>query len=110
MPTPPKDIDVVTFFYIPDGQTQKSLDREFPVLFDSFATEEQYGVHVYYVPLNQIDRETLIDHSTYWYSVWSHTRGDMQWKGYVQVDLDNSQDTDARAELDRMTTERGVQP
>ena len=35
---------------------------------------------------------------TYWYSMWSHRR-DGLWKGFVQVDLNPSQDADARAVL-----------
>lgn len=109
-PHPPKDIDVVTFFYIPDGQTQASLYGEFPVLFDSFAAKERYGVDAYPVPLNQTVPENLVENVTYWYSLWSQSRSEVEWKGYVQVDLDASQDAGARAELGRMINEEGGQP
>ena len=107
---PPNDIDITTFFYIPKGQTQDSLMTQLPALFDRGSIKERYGLDAFLLPLNQIRTEILVRRLTYYYGLWSHTRGDMQWKGYPQVDLGDSQDTDARAELDRMSNEGGGQP
>lgn len=109
---PPCDIDVVTFYYIPDEQTEASLKEKFPTLFNRAAVKEQYGIDSYPISLKQPaledTLEKIVERVTYWYSVWSHTC-DMQWKGYVQVDLDDGQDTNARDELDGMANEEGGQ-
>jgi hypothetical protein len=36
---------------------------------------------------------------TYWYSIWSHRR-DGLWKGFVQIDIDPSQDVEANKILE----------
>ena len=50
----------------------------------------------------------IIESSTYWYSLWSHTR-DGQWKGYLQVELANVEDETARTEIGK-GVEEGGQP
>lgn len=104
---PPKDIDVVTFFYIPDGQTQESLGAAAPHIFDPRAMNARFGVDAYIVPLNQTDPETLVNLSAYWYGVWSHRREDMLWKGFVQVDLNDGEEKIVMEKMDRFMSERG---
>ena len=103
----PGDIDVVTFFYIPEGHTQESLGTAVPHIFDTVAMNDMFGVDAYIYPLNQTTPETLVRRSAYWYGIWSHRRGDMLWKGFVQVDLDDSDDERARAALNRLSNETG---
>lgn len=103
---PPKDIDVVTFFYIPDGHTQERLGAEVPHIFDTGAMNDMFGVDAYIIPLNGDAPETLVRLSAYWYGVWSHRRN-MLWKGFVQVDLDDGEDERARAALNRISGEEG---
>ena len=88
---PPNDIDVVTFFHIPDGHTQESLLQDFPRLFTPGQAKTDYGIDAYFVPLNQMPVENIIGRTAYWHSLWSHTR-DGLWKGYLQVDLDDAED------------------
>lgn len=102
---PPNDIDVVTFFHIPDGHTQESLFRGFPDLFTTGQVKAHYGIDAYFVLLNQTSVESIIRRATYWHSLWSHTR-DGLWKGYLQVDLDDADDAAARANLEQMAFER----
>jgi hypothetical protein len=40
-----------------------------------------------------------VDQVCYWYSLWSHRRGDQLWKGFAEVDLDPSDDVNAEAVL-----------
>ena len=108
----PGDIDVVTFFYIPEGHTEESLDDAFPDLFYPSAMKRDFGIDAYLMPIELNDLETFIRDVVYWHDMWSHTReGPMTRegtrKGYVQVDLDPSEDESARAELDRMNRENG---
>ena len=104
----PNDIDIVTFFYIPDGYSEKTLLQAFPSLFDRVGLKEQYSVDSFYVPLNQAPLEKIIELSTYWYGQWSHTRNG-EWKGYLQIDLAGADDEQARLQLDQLNGEGGGQ-
>ena len=103
---PPNDIDVVTFLYIPEGYTEEVFTHNFPGLIDKVGLKNNYFVDAYYAPLNQITAEEIIKESTYWYSLWSHTR-DGKWKGYLQIDLAASDDEYARLQLDQMDEDEG---
>lgn len=103
---PPNDIDVVTFYRLPAGKSQKDLLSQFPQLFDHQQTKVSYHVDSYLVHLG-MTAERLIAQGTYWYSMWSHRRN-QTWKGYVQIDLTQTEDTSAKAALDRLSNQ-GVQ-
>ncbi len=100
----PNDIDIVTFFYLPDGITQISFVSQLPDIFRHDFTKQKYHVDSYFVPLNSGSPETLVELSTYWYSMWSHRRNE-QWKGYLQIDLAPTDDPTAKANLDNMTSQ-----
>ena len=102
----PNDLDLVTFFYIPDGSSGETLLQNFPLLFDRDNLRQQYRVDSYYVPLNQATSEEIIELSTYWYSLWSHTRNG-EWKGYLQIDLADADDEQARLYLEQLGKEEG---
>ena len=107
---PPGDIDIVTFFYIPDGHTEESLVEAFPDLFDRCAMRARFGMDAFPVLLDQTDPETLVERSAYWYGVWSHRRDDLLWKGFIQIDLADSEDECARAEINKLISEEGGKP
>ena len=71
---PPKDIDVVTFFYVPDGYTGAALYQRGSRLFDSAFVKDHYAMDAYFVQLNHARTEEVIEQAIYWYSIWSHTR------------------------------------
>ena len=100
----PRDIDLVTFFRLPEGQSQTSLEEASAALFDPQAVGRQYGVHAYFVQLNGVEPELVVEQCTYWSSLWSHRRNG-QWKGYLQVDLAAAGDREAMANLDLMSNE-----
>jgi len=83
---PPNDVDVVTFFRLPDGKTQEDLLESCPDLFFPEKTKERFSVDAYSCPLGEPTEKRHIDLISYWYSMWSHKR-DYTWKGFVQVDL-----------------------
>lgn len=95
---PPNDMDVVTFFYMPQGYDQRSLVHQHGALFDSKQTKANFAMDAYPVVLGNPTDEWQVRNVNYWYSMWSHRR-DGVWKGFVQVDLDPAQDADARAML-----------
>ncbi|MHB8743626.1 MAG: DUF6932 family protein [Sulfuricaulis sp.] len=94
---PPNDIDVVTFFHLPAGETQASLAHGSPSVFDSQTSKRNFHVDAYFVCLGGRS-ENLVESSTYWYSMWSHRRN-MAWRGYVQIDLSPSDDATAMSLL-----------
>lgn len=94
----PRDIDVVTFFQMPAGQTQASLLSQSRSLFMPQETKSRYHVDAYFVQLDGGAPEPLVSSATYWYSMWSHQRSG-NWKGYLRIDLSPSDDQAARANL-----------
>ena len=105
---PPNDIDLVTFFHIPDGYSGETLAHDFRSLFDPISLKQAYAVDGYYVQLNQTTSEEIIYQSIYWYSLWSHTR-DGKWKGYLQIDLADNDDEQAILQLDQLDEDEGGQ-
>ena len=58
-----------------------------------------YGSQATSVALDTQSQEELVTVSTYWYSMWSHRRRDLLWKGFLQVDLGPGLDAVAREKL-----------
>ena len=100
----PGDIDVVTFYHLPEGQTQQSLFQANRALMDPRQNKASFHVDGYFVHLLPAVPETLVENTTYWYSVWSHRR-DSLWKGYLQIDLAPTEDTAVMVRLDIMRQE-----
>jgi hypothetical protein len=101
----PNDVDVVTFYRLPEGLSQKQLLAEAGALFDHASVMTAHRVDGYLVHLG-MDAERLTRHSAYWYSVWSHRRNQL-WKGFVQLDLSPAEDTVAAATLASLTIAGG---
>ncbi|MHC8491395.1 DUF6932 family protein [Thalassospira sp. SM2505] len=97
----PNDIDVVTFFELPAGETQRSLLDKYKELFWSDFTKKNYLVDAYVVVLSDKMKESSIRQVSYWYSMWSHTRS-QQWKGFLRVGLNTEEDD--KAFLDELTS------
>ena len=98
----------VTFFYLPQGQTQQSFASAHPDLFNHADTKARFHVDAYFVPLDDNPPEHLVERSAYWYSLWSHRRNG-QWKGYLQIDLSATDDAMARAEDQKAAEEGAIQ-
>jgi hypothetical protein len=97
----PRDIDVVTFYYTPADQTQETLLKGHPQLFNHDYNKRNYHVDAYFIDLNGGIPEYLIFNSAYWYSIWSHRRNAL-WKGYLQIDLSQTDDHIAKDNLSRI--------
>ena len=95
---PPKDIDVVTYFYLPVGETQATLFAKAGNLFRNNHVKATYLVDAYPHVLGGPVNDRHVRQISYWYSMWSHRR-DGIWKGFIQVDLDSQEDVDARQVL-----------
>ena len=76
---------------MPSGENQKSLAQKAAQLFEPGFLKKTYAVDGYFCELGGPVDAYQIRRIAYWYSMWSH-RCDGLWKGFVQVDLDPSQD------------------
>lgn len=108
---PPNDIDVVSFIDFPAGTNQQevlsNLNEVVGILPDAqLKIKKYYHVDAYFVPMNVIPPERLVERSSYWYSMWSHRR-DESWKGFLQVSL--LPDQAAREHLERLKDQEGSQ-
>lgn len=94
----PNDIDVVTFFELPAGETQTSLMQRDTGLFTQELLKNIYFVDGYFAQLGQPTDRLQVKNIAYWYSMWSHRRNGV-WKGFVQIDLDPTEDAEVLALL-----------
>jgi hypothetical protein len=90
----PADVDVVTFAYLPTGKTQVDVKNSNPLLFDHSHVKTTYKVDGYFLFLGKQSDERFVRQTSYWNSMWSHTRH-REWKGFLEVDLNTSQDAGA---------------
>ncbi|WP_066735851.1 DUF6932 family protein [Cupriavidus sp. D384] len=91
----PRDIDVVTFLDDHDRMLAKRVPQH---LLDQQFVKRRFMVDSYWVD-STISMRDLICLSTYWYSLWSHRRS-LQWKGFLEIDLDPALDDSAHDVLD----------
>ncbi len=97
----PGDVDVVNFCHLPPSRSEEDLVNQAPELFPATHDEQQtlktrFKVDGYTVILNNAP-EQLVDRSAYWYGLWSHQRGSFRWKGFLQLNMDPTDDAAARA-------------
>ncbi len=100
---PPGDVDVVTFFWMPTGLTQRTLRSRAPNLFPTTAVEHdalktRFRVDAFPVELGRRG-DLLVKDSAYWYGLWAHQRSSFKWKGFLQIDLAPAEDASALARL-----------
>jgi hypothetical protein len=100
----PKDVDVVTFYQLPDATVQDQLVAAYPTLFDHGHVKKTYLVDGYTHQIGLSLEAFDVRQISYWYSMWSHRR-DEKWKGFVQVELSSSEDLAALALLDQIERE-----
>ncbi|MCL1894825.1 MAG: hypothetical protein FWG02_11460 [Holophagaceae bacterium] len=94
--TPPHDIDIVTFTYLPkDCNDQHDLYSRHPELFDPTQTKAKYRVDGYLELLGQPMTVKMVHKVTYWHNLWSHQRGSFAEKGFVELDLSPEEDSSA---------------
>jgi hypothetical protein len=96
----PGDVDVVTFVPLGNRLKQQQLLAAHRVLFRADEAKARFHVDHYVVATDQPFDSGQVHWVTYWYSMWSHRRGDERWKGFVELSL-SEDDTEALAWLAR---------
>lgn len=94
----PADIDVVTFFRLPEGVNFKDLKQERPDLFDSDLSTAAYRVDT--AMLDFIDQpfsDSICKTTAYYHGLWSFQnlvklKKAAKRKGYVEIDLLEDED------------------
>lgn len=98
----PNDIDLVTFFQVPDLLQMRSGEPEVAQIFDVAFTKKEFGLDAHVSPLgNKLTAKTARE-ITYWAGQWGHTRAG-QWKGFVEVPLTSENDLEAREYLRKLS-------
>jgi hypothetical protein len=92
---PPRDMDVVTFLHTPEHFVLSDTNKG---IFQNDYTKSCFKVDAYIVELDELSSDQIVIHSAYWYSIWSHRRN-QAWKGFLQIELDPAEDTEAIALL-----------
>ena len=101
----PNDIDLVTFAFAPVGLSSTRVSQVLMAnadLFIAAKAKDKYGCDAYVVPLDK-SPENLVKRTAYYFSLFSHRRGDHVWKGMLKIPLEND-DAQARELLDNVST------
>lgn len=85
---PPGDIDVVSFLPTPQGPLDPLIVQ---VIADRQQTKAQMKVDHMIVGLNW-PGAVIVEHTRYWYGLFSHRRDDGVWRGMLRVDLNTPTD------------------
>lgn len=101
----PHDIDVVTFVHNPVDVGRVFTDADFAFL-DHDAAKAIFKVDSNFVELDQLPPREITTWSAYWYSMWAHRRN-QAWKGFLQIELEPAEDTEAMAWLALEDTKGG---
>lgn len=97
----PKDLDVVTFFNLPEGSdNQKSFFEKTIHRLNNREIKQKFKVDSYLIETSKNNPKDLVKSGAYWYSVWGHTRSGL-WKGFLEVDLNPASDAKASEVLEK---------
>jgi len=104
----PGDIDVVTFFYVPEEPLTPEIIEGIQNLIDSEYTKPRFNVDAYGMQLGTEFSPATVKLLSYWYSMWSHRKSDNMWKGFVQVPLSPDEDYEAKTILNDIETKEEI--
>lgn len=88
----PRDVDVVSFVEDPLPNATPNAAELRALNHDD--AKADFAVDSYIIELQQLSPRELSLQSAYWYSMWAHRR-DFTWKGFLQIDLDPTEDVAA---------------
>lgn len=93
---PPNDIDLVTFAHRPT-QCQTTENWEALInannhLFNPPDSKSRYLCDAYFVDFDT-KPVSIVKRTSYWFGLFSHKRGSYMWKGLLQIDLSDNEDS-----------------
>jgi hypothetical protein len=99
----PGDVDVFSLLQRPDQYQEDphlwlstGLSEWQSQIIDHVENKKRFGIDTYAVALDQCDLNDVISVVGYWYSLFSHKRVTQDWKGFLRIALDASDDAAAR--------------
>lgn len=107
----PNDLDVVTFFFRPEGATRSTLGNlwsRYQDAFDPTAARRTYRCDAYYVDMSAPGTDELVRQTVYWHGLFSHQRETYTWRGMIEVNLSPSGDETALKQLDDIEAVRNA--
>lgn len=90
---PPRDVDVITFYWPPTPDFNTGVVADYPELVDHDEIKARFSVDHYFVDLSAHPIRT-VDMTAYWCGLFSHRR-DGVWKGLLRIELGPQVDDDA---------------
>lgn len=97
IPREPNDLDVITFFDPPAAWSAPAVAAGVSTrrdVFDATEARKKYLCDAYYVGTDRLTPRLLL----YWYGLFGHRRGSLEWKGLIEVALAE----DERGAADRL--------
>jgi hypothetical protein len=91
---PPGDIDVVSFIQSPHPVANRALIKSLV----SPTSKIAFHCDAYFVDLNR-EGHHVVRSATFWYGLFGHRRNREPWKGLLEIDLDPTEDGNARTTL-----------
>ena len=111
---PPGDIDVfsvvrmpVMYLTDPPRWSASGLSYWENEIIDWVKNKQRFNLDTYGLILDTSPVDIVLRGIIYWYSLFSHRRDTLDWKGFVAVTLDTSGDSSALAELNRLDGQGG---
>jgi hypothetical protein len=102
----PNDIDVVTFFRRPAGLPETGVEAFVTAnsgLFSPASIKANYLCDAYWVDLDALPAENLVQDVCYWFGLFTHQRQTLRWKGILDLPLGNpTSDKHGIDELERL--------
>lgn len=86
LPREPNDLDVLTIFDQPAAWTDPAVFATVSTridVFDAREAKKKYLCDAYYLGTDALNLRLLL----YWYGLFGHRRGSLEWKGLIEVDL-----------------------
>ena len=102
-PGPPGDVDVVSLTIYPSTLTGRAdVTSRF---FAGHDCKEEFRTDAFLIELNDPGPPSIVDQLIYWYSLFSHRRGSLAWKGMLCIPMVDARDAAARQLLDQRRQE-----
>lgn len=102
----PNDIDIFSFLRAPEryqlnpqAWASEGLAHWNDVVVNREKNKQELSLDTYAILVDELSWWDLLDINNYWSGLFSHQRGSLQWKGFLAIPLDPTQDVHALTTL-----------